>query len=248
VINALGYAHDLGLVHRDVKGGNILIDRQKTPRLTDFGIAGVFKSGHNALQITSGGSLFCMSPQQLDGRRPSPSDDIYALGVLLYELFTGYPPFYPDISRDKILHEIPAAVNQRLGQTAADAYVPRSLETLIEQMLAKMPAERPTSMQEIDNRLLRILNPQADQILPPDVMATGPVEDESALNRAEIITPVSVTPRAARKELPLSAHSNLVKSLTLAITFVFLVAAGLWLWQYLASRPPGQPQAKKTVS
>jgi hypothetical protein len=79
-------------------------------------------------------------------------------------------------------------------------------------------------------------------------MATGPVEDESALNRAEIITPVSVTPRAARKELPLSAHSNLVKSLTLAITFVFLVAAGLWLWQYLASRPPGQPQAKQTVS
>ena len=248
VIHALGYAHDLGLVHRDVKGGNILIDRQKTPRLTDFGIAGVFKSGHNALQITSGGSLFCMSPQQLDGRRPSPSDDIYALGVLLYELFTGYPPFYPDISRDKILHEIPAAVNQRLGQTAADAYVPRSLETLIEQMLAKMPAERPTGMQEIDNRLLRILNPQADQILPPDVMATGPVEDESALNRAEIITAVSVTPRAARKELPLSAHNNLVKGSTLAIAFVFLVAGGLWLWQYLASRPTGQPQAQQTVS
>ncbi|MCK5202714.1 MAG: hypothetical protein KAR15_02535, partial [Desulfobacterales bacterium] len=151
-------------------------------------------------------------------------------------------------SRDKILHEIPAAVNQRLGQTAADAYVPRSLETLIEQMLAKMPAERPTGMQEIDNRLLRILNPQADQILPPDVMATGPVEDESALNRAEIITAVSVTPRAARKELPLSAHNNLVKGSTLATTFVFLVAGGLWLWQYLASRPTGQPQAQQTVS
>ena len=101
VINALGYAHDLGLVHRDVKASNILLDRQKTPRVTDFGIAGVFKTGHNALEITSGGSLFCMSPQQLDGRQPIPSDDIYALGVLLYEMFTGYPPFYPDISRNK---------------------------------------------------------------------------------------------------------------------------------------------------
>jgi serine/threonine protein kinase len=62
-----------------------------------------------------------MSPQQLDGRRPSPSDDIYALGALLYELLTGYPPFYPDISSDKILHEIPVPINQKLDPTAANS-------------------------------------------------------------------------------------------------------------------------------
>ena len=106
IVNALGYAHKMGLVHRDVKAGNILVDRQQAPRLSDFGIAGIFKSGHHALQITSGGSLFCMSPQQLDNRRPSPSDDIYALGVLLYQLLTGYPPFYPDITRDRIRHAV----------------------------------------------------------------------------------------------------------------------------------------------
>ena len=64
-------------------------------------------------------------------------------------------------------------------------------------------------------------------------------------SRVSVSVPV---PRAARKELPLSAHNNLVKGLTLAIAFVFLVAGGLWLWQYLASRPPGQPQAQQTVS
>jgi tetratricopeptide (TPR) repeat protein len=248
VIDALGYAHDLGLVHRDVKASNILLDRHKTPRLTDFGIAGVFKSNHKALEITSGGSLFCMSPQQLDGRRPSPSDDIYALGALLYELLSGYPPFYPDISSDKILHEIPVPINQKLDPTAVDANIPRPMEKLIEQMLAKMPAERPASMQEIDERLKHIVNKQAHQTLPPDVNKAGPAEDKPALGQAQIITPVRVTPGGARKGLTLSARSTLVKGLTLATTFAFLVAGGLWLWQYLASIPPGRPPVQQTLS
>jgi len=248
VIDALGYAHDLGLVHRDVKANNILLDRQKTPRLTDFGIAGVFKTGHKALEITSGGSLFCMSPQQLDGRRPSPSDDIYALGVLMYELFTGHPPFYPDINRDKITHEIPAPVNQRLDQMAVNASIPGPLEKLIEQMLAKVPADRPTSMQEIDNRLNRILNIQVDQTRSPEVLDAGPAEDKPALNRAEIITPLKVTPRADRKGLSLNVPNNMVKALTLALSFIFLVAGGLWLWHYLASSPPEEPQMQQTLS
>jgi hypothetical protein len=204
VINALGYAHDLGLVHRDVKAGNILLDRHQTPRLTDFGIAGVFKSGHKALDITSGGSLFCMSPQQLD-------------------------------------------VNQKLDPTAVDTNIPRPMEKLIEQMLAKMPADRPASMQEIDERLKHMLNKPVDQTLPPDVNNTGPAEDKPAFSQAQIITPVRVTPGAARKGLPLSAHSNRIKGLTLATTFVFLVAGGLWLWQYLASSPPGEPQVQPTL-
>jgi serine/threonine protein kinase len=248
VINALGYAHDLGLVHRDVKASNILLDRHKTPRLTDFGIAGVFKSGHNALEITSGGSLFCMSPQQLDGRPPGPSDDIYALGVLLYEMLTGYPPFYPDISRDKILHEIPAAISQKLDPTAVDANISRPLENLIEQMLAKMPADRPASMQEIDDRLKRNANRQAAQTRPPDGINTGLTEDKPALSQAEIITPVSVTAGMTQKGTPSSARNNLVKGLTVLTAFVFLVAGGLLLWQYLAGSPPGKPQVPQAVS
>jgi serine/threonine protein kinase len=114
-----------------------------------------------------------MSPQQLEGRQPSPSDDIYALGALLYELLSGYPPFYPDISRDKILHEIPAAINQKLDPTAVDANIPQPMEKLIEQMLAKMPAERPASMQEINDRLKHIVNRQVHQTLPPDVNPGG---------------------------------------------------------------------------
>ncbi len=258
VVNALGYAHGMGLVHRDVKAGNILVDRQQTPRLTDFGIAGVFKSGHNALDITSGGSLFCMSPQQLDGQRPAPSDDIYALGVLLYEMFTGYPPFYPDITRDRIRQETPAPVNQRLRQLAVDANISDPMEKLISGMLAKMPAERPAGMREIEERLDRILSPGGDRTPGPARPTAADIAARQTSDRSEMITPLKVTPITVRKGLSASTRGNLIKGAALVAAFVFLLAGGFWLWHYLAGRgaqplrsdkPPGEtPQAaqKKT--
>ena len=248
VIHALGYAHDLGLVHRDVKASNILLDRHKTPRLTDFGIAGVFKSGHDALEIRSGGSLFCMSPQQLEGRRPSPSDDIYALGALLYELLSGYPPFYADISRDRILHEIPVSINQKLAQTAVDKAIPRPLDSLIEKMLAKMPDQRPASMQEIDERLKHMFTRRANQTLPPEADIADPAAYKPDMSPAQFIQPVKVSPGVDRKRLPLNARSNLVKGFMLISALALMVAGGLWLWQYLSTRPMGEPPAQQTFS
>ncbi len=248
IVNALGYAHEMGLVHRDVKAGNILVDRQQAPRLTDFGIAGVFKSGHHALEITSGGSLFCMSPQQLDNLRPSPTDDMYALGVLLYQLFTGYPPFYPDISHERIRHETPVPVNQRLQQLAIDATIPEALEYAIADMLAKNPADRPARMQEIETVFDQILSPDLDQTLAPDSVAVNVIERQPSSDSTEMIVPVSVTPKRRRKKLALNRHSNMVKGVILLMAFVFLLAGGVWLWQYLA-RQHGKPAAsQKPVS
>jgi serine/threonine protein kinase len=248
VINALGYAHQLGVVHRDVKAGNILIDRQQTPRLTDFGIAGVFKSGHPAMEITSGGSLFCMSPQQLEGRPSLPSDDIYALGALLYELCTGYPPFYPDINREKILHEPPAPVNRRLNQLAIDAPpIPESLEDLIGKMLAKRPEDRPVSMEAIEDRFDRWFNSRVDHRWSPAAPQPGPAEPESASARSTIITPVSVRPAGSAKGLPLAGRSHRGKNVALAVAFVLLVTGGLWLWHYLAGRSGEQSPAEITI-
>ena len=236
VINALGYAHDMGLVHRDVKAGNILIDQQQAPRLTDFGIAGVFKSGPHALEITSGGSLFCMSPQQLDNRPPAPSDDIYALGVLLYQMITGYPPFYPDITRDRIRYEPPVAVNQRLRQLAVEAAIPDSMDTLIANMLAKAPADRPGSVREIEAFLNRTLPASIEPTQPPRSPAAGTTRQPPASDQTEMIAPVRVTSTKKRKRLTLNAHSNLIKGTTLLVTFIMLLAGGFWLWRYLAGQ------------
>jgi serine/threonine protein kinase len=248
IVNALGYAHEMGLVHRDVKAGNILVDRQQTPRLTDFGIAGAFKSDDKTLRITSGGSLFSMSPQQLDNRRPSPSDDIYALGVLLYQMITGYPPFYPDITRDRIRHEPPVLVNQRLEQLAIDTTIPDLLENLIADMLAKNPADRPARMQEIERFFDQMLHPDTDQTLAPDDVAVNVVGQQPASDRTELIAPVSVTPTTRRKGFAKDTHSNLLKGGILLVAFVVLLAGGLGLWQYLARQHKKPAVAEKAVS
>ncbi|MBW2468903.1 MAG: serine/threonine protein kinase, partial [Deltaproteobacteria bacterium] len=219
VVNALGYAHEMGLVHRDVKAGNILIDQRIDPRLTDFGIAGVFKSGPPALEITSGGSLFCMSPQQLDNLQPAPSDDIYALGVLLYQMVTGYPPFYPDITHDRIRHEPPAPVNQRLGQLAVDTVIPDSMETLIAHMLAKAPADRPRSMPEIEAFFDRMLPAGNEPTLPPQSPAADIIRQSPAPDQSEMIAPVSVTPTKKRQRLAVNTHASLIKGASLLVAF-----------------------------
>ncbi len=250
VINALGYAHEMGLVHRDVKAANIIIDRQQAPRLTDFGIAGAFKSGQQAMKITSGGSLFCMSPQQLGHHRPAPSDDMYALGVLLYQMLTGYPPFYPDITRERIRHEVPAPVNQRLQQLAIDATIPDSMENLIAEMLAKNPADRPARMQEIEAFFDRMSSPVISQTIAPRSPAPKVISSRPASDPAEMIAPVSVSPIKHHKGLRQRPHANLVKGAALMVAFVVLLAGGFWLWQYLGglnkkSTPPKSPVSKQ---
>ena len=89
VADALAYAHAQGIVHRDLKASNILIDPSSEPKLLDFGIAGVIDRKPGVLEIRGGGSEGTASPQQLAGETPSPTDDIYAFGMLVRDLTSG---------------------------------------------------------------------------------------------------------------------------------------------------------------
>ncbi len=94
VSKALGYAHDQGVVHRDIKPQNILFRKDGTPVLTDFGIA---RFVHATTQLTATGltvgSPRYMSPEQIMGKKIDARSDIYALGVVFYEMLTGNLPF-----------------------------------------------------------------------------------------------------------------------------------------------------------
>jgi len=139
VASGLGAAHAIGLVHRDVKPGNILIDESGEAKIADFGISSA--DGAEKLTATGAaiGSPHYISPEQVSGVGAGPASDVYSLGVVLYELLTGVRPFDGDnITAIAIAHvdrdpEPPSAHNPELGP-ATDALVLR--------MLAKDPNAR----------------------------------------------------------------------------------------------------------
>ncbi len=144
--SAIDYAHRQGVIHGNVKPGNILLDQRNTsqtengePMLTDFGIANLL--GYQQMR----GKPYYLSPEQAEGELATPASDIYAIGVILYEIFTGRRPFHGEGATVILKQHItqlptpPLKINPTL---------PHSLSEVILRALAKKPAERyPTASQ-----------------------------------------------------------------------------------------------------
>jgi len=148
---ALEYAHNAGVIHRDIKATNVLLDASSNPRLADFGVSSLLTAEY-ADQVRTGGSLPGMSPQQVAGNAPAISDDVYGFGTLIYDLLSGAPPFHPDVSRERVLHEVPPRMRELVGRA-----VPASLDELVAAMLAKDVAQRPLGMNVVRTVLQDVL-------------------------------------------------------------------------------------------
>jgi tetratricopeptide (TPR) repeat protein len=150
---ALEYAHARGVVHRDLKPGNVLLDSRGRVKLADFGIAALLPAeGAGAAEARGGGhSPFSASPEQLRGEPPSAADDIYGLGALAYELMSGRPPYYPNLDPMR-------AQTQPVPGLVPTRQIPPGLGELVMRMLAKRAADRPASMQQVMDELEGTLN------------------------------------------------------------------------------------------
>ena len=140
VCDALAYAHRHGIVHRDIKPQNVLLNDQRTLKVADFGIA---KAAFSKTDITATGAILgtvtYLSPEQVLGREPGPRSDIYSVGILLHELLTGAPPFQADTQIGTAMAH--ARTDPPPVRTLRPA-IPRSLEQIVLRALAKDPADR----------------------------------------------------------------------------------------------------------
>jgi formylglycine-generating enzyme required for sulfatase activity len=137
---ALDYAHGLGFVHRDIKPGNVLLDAQRNPFVSDFGLAKIVGGG-SITQSGVGmiGTPHYMSPEQGLGRPVDGRADLYALGVILFEMLTGRVPYDADSTVGIVMKHINSSVPSVVD---LNPEVPKAIDDVLCSVLAKSPADR----------------------------------------------------------------------------------------------------------
>ncbi|KPL90632.1 Stk1 family PASTA domain-containing Ser/Thr kinase [Herpetosiphon geysericola] len=179
IAEALQAAHDSGLVHRDVKPQNVLIDSNDYARLSDFGIAKSKQSSALTDPGTTFGTADYLAPEQAQGLGATPLSDVYALGVLTYEMLTGRLPFSGDSPLAVALQHIQATPPALRNYNPS---IPPQLEAIVLQAMAKDPAQRPQSARAFAEllRLYRERGNQATMAVPSANVGRLPTTQEPA--------------------------------------------------------------------
>ena len=213
VADALRYAHAKGVVHRDVKAANVLLDHNGAPYLIDFGVSAA--GGEDP----GGGSLIAASPQQLSGEAPGPADDIFALGGLIYELLSGRSPWSSSDPAGDILNREPPPL------AAADGSdVPPGLQELVACMLDKDASRRPDAESVVDR--LAELGYAAAPAPRRFVANAGGVRDE-VIETREAVRPASRAPQAPAAASGKSSSGMSPRTLGISLAVLLLLLLGV---------------------
>lgn len=262
---ALGYAHRNHVIHCDLKPGNVMIDRGGRIYLTDFGISREYGGATSTLVYA--GSPGYMPPEQIRGEKLTPATDVYALGVLLFELLTGTRPFLGnepgseqagDTTHQRILyahlHLPPPDPRSR------NPSLPVSLSPLIAKALAKDPAQRHPSTQAFYHDLLQALGVDPAQVadrwfLPAPVKADAAAtlqEISPEIPRPTVLEtpPASSKVEEAVQKTPRGGIYLAAGAFALVVLFVLGWLGWNWLSQFATTQQPDntQPVTAQEVS
>lgn len=179
--SAIQHAHEMGLVHRDIKPQNVLIDQSGKIKVTDFGIAVALSA--TALTQTNSvlGSVHYLSPEQARGGKATKLSDIYSLGIVFYELLAGQLPF---TGQSPVSIALKHLQDNTPSVRKSNPSIPQSVENIILKATAKDPFHRYTSVVEMQDAILVALDP--DNMNVP--VYQPPVEEGEATKAIPIIT------------------------------------------------------------
>jgi serine/threonine protein kinase/Tfp pilus assembly protein PilF len=220
VCDGLSEAHRLGVVHRDLKPGNIMIDQEGNAKIMDFGIARSLKGkGITGAGVMIGTPEY-MSPEQVEGKEADERSDLYALGVILYEMVTGRVPFEGDTP-------LSIAVKHK-------SEIPRDPRELN----AQLP-------EDLSRLILRCLEKDKEKRFPSAAAVAAELENiERGVITAERTAPTGKAPTSGGKTRPFRLKRLLVP-LLLAVALVMI---GLALWHVLPKKRAAGPMGKPSVA
>ncbi len=203
--DALDYAHGQGVVHRDVKPANILIDHRGNCLLTDFGIAKIITASAKPITVTGViGTPSYMSPEQSTGEPLDGRSDVYSLGIILYEMITGQVPYKGDTPMAVMMMHLnqPLTPPRELVPT-----LPAPIEQVIYQALAKRRDERYATVREMTQDLrLALSKVQTEELSQVDVTQANLTQATPSSQRPlklETVVEKSQSPEQQRRAIPL---------------------------------------------
>ena len=213
--DALEFAHNHGVIHRDVKPANFLITKQGQLKLSDFGLVTVVAGHRLTATGRTLGTADYMSPEQIRGKPPLTNrSDLYALGCVLYEMLTGKPPYAGETSIE-VMHK---HLNEPIPHVArVDFRGPLELDQLVCELLAKKPEQRPDSAAAVKSLLEDILQPgRRFQSIEQTLFPTA----STANTKNTKIAPLKGV------RISSDAHST--------ITRIMITSHSIWLWSLAA--------------